>query len=143
LIKILFESKRENTQAHIETTGPEIWKQTNGKVDAIVFGTGTGGTLAGTSLYLKSKNKDIKAFLADPPGAALYNYFKYGKMERTEGASITEGIGQGRLTDNLKGTPIDEALLIRDYDSVRIVFRLLFEEGFFVGMKNFLNNFRI
>jgi cysteine synthase A len=74
-----------NRQAHIETTGPEIWRQTNGKVDAIVFGTGTGGTLAGCSMYLKEKNKNIKVFLADPVGAVLYNYYKHGKLERTEG----------------------------------------------------------
>ena len=108
-------------------------------MDAVVFGTGTGGTLSGTGLYLKSKNKDVKVFLADPPGASLYNYFKYGKLERTEGPSITEGIGQGRVTDNLKGSPIDEALFVKDYDSVKMVFRLLFEEGFFVGATSGLN----
>ena len=85
----------QNRQAHIETTGPEIWRQTNGRVDAVVFGTGTGGTLSGTTFYLKSKNKDIKSFCADPQGSVLFNYFKTGKLERTDGSSITEGIGQG------------------------------------------------
>lgn len=75
----------QNRQAHIETTGPEIWRQTNGKVDAIVFGTGTGGTLAGCSVYLKEKNKHVKTFIADPQGSVLYKYFKYGKLERTDG----------------------------------------------------------
>jgi len=119
----------QNRQAHIETTGPEIWQQTDGKVDAVVFGTGTGGTLAGTSIYLKSKNKDVLAFCADPPGSVLYNYFKTGKLDRTEGASITEGIGQGRLTDNLSGAIVDDSLFVSDEEAVRATFRLLHEEG--------------
>ena len=130
-----------NRQAHIETTGPEIWNQTNGKVDAVVFGVGTGGTLGGVSMYLKSKNPSIKTFLADPQGSVLYNYYKNGKLERTDGSSITEGIGQGRVTDNLKGAPIDDALFIKDSDVVRTTFRLLYEEGFFVGATSGLNVF--
>lgn len=78
----------QNRQAHVETTGPEIWRQTGGKVDAIVFGTGTGGTLGGTSIFLKEKNKNIKTFIADPQGSVLYHYFKHGKLERTEGNSF-------------------------------------------------------
>ncbi|KAJ8308440.1 hypothetical protein KUTeg_013314 [Tegillarca granosa] len=128
-----------NRQAHIETTGPEIWQETNGKVNAVVFGTGTGGTLAGVSTYLKDKNPKIQTFLADPQGSVLYNYFKNGKLERSEGSSITEGIGQGRLTENLKGAPIDHALLIQDTDAVAMTFRLLHEEGFFVGASSGLN----
>ncbi len=118
-----------NRQAHIETTGPEIWNQTGKKVDAIVFGTGTGGTLAGTSIYLKEKNKGIKVFCADPPGSVLYNYFKHGKLERMGESSITEGIGQGRVTDNMKDALVDEALFVPDFDSVNLTFRLLHEEG--------------
>lgn len=129
----------QNRQAHIETTGPEIWNQTNKKVDAIVFGTGTGGTLGGTSIYLKSKNKDIKVFCADPQGSVLYNYFKNGKLERTEGNSITEGIGQGRVTENMNGAIVDDALFVSDYDAVNVSFRLLHEEGFFVGATSGLN----
>ena len=151
----------QNRQAHIETTGPEIWRQTNGRVDAVVFGTGTGGTLSGTTFYLKSKNKDIKSFCADPPGSVLFNYFKTGKLERTDGSSITEGIGQGnffvsqikfnlsnfgidshcqgRLTDNLKDTPVDDSLFVDDKEAVGMTFRLLHEEGFFVGATSGLN----
>ena len=129
----------DNRKAHIELTGPEIWKQTNGKVDAIVFAVGTGGTLGGCSMFLKDKNKNIKTFLADPQGASLYNYFKYGKLERTEGSSITEGIGQGRVTGNIDGAPIDEALFVHDNEAVEMTFRLLHEEGFFVGATSGLN----
>lgn len=129
----------QNRQAHIETTGPEIWEQTGKKVDAIVFGTGTGGTLGGTSMYLKSKNKDIKVFCADPEGSVLYNWFKHGKLERTDGASITEGIGQGRVTENMKDVQVDDALFVNDFESVNYTFRLLHEEGFFVGATSGLN----
>lgn len=128
-----------NRQAHIETTGPEIWEETEGKVNAVVFGTGTGGTLAGTSMYLKEKNKQIQAVCADPQGSVLYNWFKHGKLERSEGSSITEGIGQGRLTENLKGAPVDDAMTIMDTDVLEMTFRLLDEEGFFVGASSGLN----
>ncbi|XP_067941551.1 uncharacterized protein [Watersipora subatra] len=128
-----------NKQAHVETTGPEIWSQTDGKVDAVIFGTGTGGTLAGVGAYLKEKNHRIHVALADPQGSVLYNYIKHGKLERTEGSSITEGIGQGRITDNLKDAPIDNAHLILDTEAVNMTFRLLHEEGFFVGASTGLN----
>uniref|UniRef100_K1P5D4 Cysteine synthase 1 n=1 Tax=Magallana gigas TaxID=29159 RepID=K1P5D4_MAGGI len=128
-----------NKRAHIETTGPEIWQETNGKVNAVVFGTGTGGTLAGVGTYLKDKNKNVQVFLADPQGSVLYNYIKNGKLERTPGDSITEGIGQGRVTQNLKDAPIDDALAIKDVDAVEWTFRLLHEEGFFVGASTGLN----
>ncbi|CAC5405846.1 cysK [Mytilus coruscus] len=128
-----------NKRAHIETTGPEIWQETGGKVNAVVFGTGTGGTLGGVGTYLKEKNPKVQVYLADPQGSVLYNYFKHGKLERSEGSSITEGIGQGRLTNNLKDTPIDDAFLIKDTDAVEMVFRLLHEEGFFVGASSGLN----
>ena len=122
-----------------QTTGPEIWEQTNGKVNAVVFGTGTGGTLAGVGTYLKEKNCNIQVVLADPQGSVLYNYVKTGKLHRTEGSSITEGIGQGRVTKNLQGAPIDDALCIQDTDAVSMTFRLLHEEGFFVGASTGLN----
>ena len=128
-----------NKRAHLETTGPEIWQETGGRVNAVVFGTGTGGTLGGVGTYLKEKNHKVQVFLADPQGSVLYNYFKHGKLERSEGSSITEGIGQGRVTENLKGTPIDDAFLIKDTDAVEMVFRLLHEEGFFVGASSGLN----
>lgn len=128
-----------NRQAHIETTGPEIWQETGGKVNAVVFGTGTGGTLGGVGIYLKGKNPKVQVFLADPQGSVLYNYYKHGRLERSEGSSITEGIGQGRVTNNLKDTPIDDAFLIQDTDAVEMVFRLLHEEGFFVGASSGLN----
>ena len=128
-----------NRKAHYETTGPEIWEQTNGKVDAIVFGTGTGGTLAGSSMFLKERNPEITAVCADPQGSVLCLYFTHGKLERTGDGSITEGIGQGRLTNNLKGAPVDFALHIQDTKSVEMTFRLLREEGLFVGASSGLN----
>ncbi|XP_062513923.1 uncharacterized protein LOC134189610 isoform X2 [Corticium candelabrum] len=128
-----------NRQAHFETTGPEIWRQTNGKVDAVVFGTGTGGTLAGVASFLKSQNRKIKAVLADPPGSVLYNWFKTGNLGDRSGTSITEGIGQGRVTDNLRGTSLDDAVFVSDKESVEMTFRLLHEEGFCVGASSGLN----
>ncbi|XP_064602886.1 uncharacterized protein LOC135468521 isoform X2 [Liolophura sinensis] len=128
-----------NKQAHLETTGPEIWQQTGGKVDAVVFSTGTGGTLAGVGTYLKEKNPKVQVFLADPEGSVLYNWFTSGKLERSEGSSITEGIGQGRVTKNLEGSPVDGALLMKDTASVEMTFRLLHEEGFLVGASSGLN----
>ncbi|XP_069118698.1 uncharacterized protein [Argopecten irradians] len=128
-----------NKQAHIETTGPEIWQQTGGKVNAVVFGTGTGGTLAGVGTYLKEQNPNIQVFLADPQGSVLYSHIKHGKLERSEGSSIAEGIGQGRVTNNLKDAPIDDAMTILDTDAVAMTFRLLHEEGLFVGASTGLN----
>ncbi|EDV26655.1 uncharacterized protein TRIADDRAFT_50088 [Trichoplax adhaerens] len=128
-----------NRRAHIETTGPEIWKQTGGTVDVVVFATGTGGTLAGTSMFLKSINPNIKAILADPQGSVLYNYVKTGELIRREGSSITEGIGQGRVTANLQGAPVDDAVSISDFDAVNMTFRLLHEEGIYVGASSGLN----
>ena len=95
--------------------------------------------MSGCSIFLKSKNKDVQVFCADPQGSVLYNYYKHGKLERTEGASITEGIGQGRLTDNLKDAPVDHSLFVNDMEAVNITFRLLHEEGFFVGATSGLN----
>ena len=99
-----------NRQAHIDSTGPEIWEQTAGKIDGFVCAVGTGGTLAGIGMALKARNRDVKIALADPHGASLYNYYKNGEL-KAEGSSITEGIGQGRMTKNLVDAPVDEAFL--------------------------------
>ncbi|MGH6926266.1 MAG: cysteine synthase A [Propylenella sp.] len=120
-----------NRQAHLESTGPEIWEQTDGKVDAFVSAVGTGGTLAGVGMFLKERNPKIQIGLADVPGAALYNYYAHGKL-KAEGSSITEGIGQGRITANLEGAPIDIAWEIPDPESVAQVFELI-EEGLVMG----------
>jgi cysteine synthase A len=120
-----------NRQAHIESTGPEIWEQTGGKVDAFVSAVGTGGTLAGVGMFLKGQNAAIKIGLADVPGAALYNYYANGEL-RAEGSSITEGIGQGRITANLQDAPVDVAWQIPDAESVAQVFELV-GEGLVMG----------
>ncbi|KAJ3046134.1 Cysteine synthase 1 [Rhizophlyctis rosea] len=131
-----------NRRAHIETTGPEIWSQTNGKIDAFTCATGTGGTLAGTTRYLKdiSQNR-VKCFLADPPGSVLYAYHQTGQLERTGASSITEGIGQGRLTDNLAPDfkLLDGAVHIPDEETIEMLYRLLDEEGLFIGASSALN----
>ena len=121
-----------NRQAHIETTAPEIWAQTDGKVDAFVSAVGSGGTLAGVSMGLKSKNKNIKLVLADPMGAALYSYYKTGEL-KSEGSSITEGIGQGRITANLEGAIVDDAFQIPDSEAIPTAFDLLEHEGLCMG----------
>ncbi|WP_293337718.1 cysteine synthase A [Microcoleus sp. CAWBG58] len=121
-----------NRQAHFETTGPEIWEQTDGKIDAWVAATGTGGTFAGVSMFLKSKNSAIKSVLADPMGSGLYSYFKTGEI-KTEGSSITEGIGTSRVTANMENAPVDDAIQIHDTEAVRVVYQLLRKEGLFMG----------
>jgi cysteine synthase len=121
-----------NRQAHIETTAPEIWAQTGGKIDGFVCAVGSGGTLAGVSIGLKEKNKNIKIALADPMGAALYSYYKTGEL-KSEGSSITEGIGQGRITANLEGAVVDEAYQIHDDEALQIAFDLLEHEGLCMG----------
>jgi cysteine synthase len=127
-----------NRQAHYETTGPEIWRDTGGKVDAFVCSTGTGGTLAGVSRFLKERNQNIKIVLADPFGSGLYNFVKTGEI-KVEGNSITEGIGSSRVTENLEGTSIDDAVRIDDQNCVTMVYRLLREEGLFVGGSTGIN----
>ncbi|HEY9794013.1 MAG TPA: cysteine synthase A [Leptolyngbyaceae cyanobacterium] len=121
-----------NRQSHYETTGPEIWEQTNGKVDAWVSATGTGGTFAGVSLYLKEKNPNIKAILADPMGSGLYSYVKTGEIN-IQGSSITEGIGNSRITANMEGVPIDDAIQVGDREAVRVIYQLLRKDGLFMG----------
>jgi len=127
-----------NRDGHYRTTGPEIWQQTSGKIDGFVAAVGTGGTLAGTGLALKERNKDICIALADPMGAALYNFYKHGEL-KAEGSSITEGIGQGRITENLKNAPIDEAFQIPDQEALPIIFDLLQHEGLCLGGSSGIN----
>ncbi|RQS20133.1 cysteine synthase A [Burkholderia sp. Bp8998] len=127
-----------NRQAHYETTGPEIWRDTAGTVDAFVCATGTGGTLAGVSRYLKEQNPEVRIVLADPHGSGLYGYVKTGDLG-TEGNSITEGIGSTRVTANLAGAPIDDAVRIDDPLCVKMVYRLLREEGLYVGGSSGIN----
>ena len=127
-----------NRDAHLNGTGPEIWDQTDGKVDGFICAVGTGGTLAGVGMALKQRNPDIQIGVADPPGAALYSYYTTGEL-KSEGSSITEGVGQGRITANLENAPIDHAYRIPDSESVTQVFRLLREEGLCVGGSAGLN----
>jgi len=128
-----------NREAHVQTTGPEIWNQTNGRIDAFVAASGTGGTFAGVSEYLKSRRKAVRCVLADPPGSSLYEYVRNGALKSTGSGSITEGIGIGRVTANLKDAPIDDALHVEDADTVRFVYRLLREEGLFLGSTSGIN----
>ena len=121
-----------NRQAHIQGTGPEIWAQTDGRVDGFVCAIGTGGSLAGIAFYLKQQRPSIVTAVADPPGAAMFSYFTTGEL-KAEGSSITEGIGLGRVTRNIEGALVDRAYQIPDEESVQIVFDLLQEEGLCVG----------
>ncbi len=121
-----------NRRAHYETTGKEIWEQTDGKIDAFTCATGTGGTYAGVSMYLKDKNPNVKTVLADPMGSGLYSYAKTGEI-KIEGSSITEGIGNSRVTGNMEGAPIDDALQIDDREAVRTIYQLLRKDGLFMG----------
>jgi cysteine synthase A len=127
-----------NRQAHYETTGPEIWNDTGGKVDAFVSAVGTGGTLAGTARYLKERKPKVRIVLADPQGSALYDWVRTGEL-KAEGSSITEGIGTTRITANLEGTSVDDAVRVGDPEMVRMVYRLLREEGLFVGGSTGIN----
>jgi cysteine synthase A len=127
-----------NRQAHIETTGPEIWEQTSGKVDGFVSAVGTGGTLAGVSIALRERNPGIAIALADPPGAALFSYYTSGELS-SEGTSITEGIGQGRITSNLEGFTPDFSFRIPDDESIPTVFDLLEHEGLCLGPSSGVN----
>ena len=127
-----------NRQGHIETTAPEIWRDTDGKVDGFICAVGSGGTLGGVSLALKERNKNVVIGIADPGGAALYNYYKNGEL-KAEGTSITEGIGQGRITANLEGVVVDEAYRIEDADWLKVLFNLIQDEGLCVGGSSALN----
>lgn len=127
-----------NRQAHYETTGPELWRDTGGRIDAFVCSTGTGGTLAGVARFLKEQKPQVRIVLADPQGSALYSWIKTGEL-KAEGSSITEGIGTSRVTANLEGTPIDDAVMIDDPTCVEMMYRLLREEGLFVGGSTGIN----
>jgi cysteine synthase A len=121
-----------NRLAHYETTGKEIWEQTEGKIDAFTCATGTGGTYAGVSMFLKDQNPNVKTILADPMGSGLYSYAKTGEI-KTEGSSITEGIGNSRVTANMEGAPIDDAIQIDDKEAIRVIYQLLRKDGLFMG----------
>ena len=121
-----------NAKGHYETTGPEIWEQTDGKVDGFVCASGTGGTIGGVSKYLKEKNKDIKIYLSDPTGSALYNHIVNGEL-KAEGGSITEGIGSSRITKNFAEAQIDGAFSISDQESLPILYDLIQNEGLSLG----------
>jgi cysteine synthase len=127
-----------NRQGHLETTGPEIWRDTQGKVDGFICAVGSGGTLGGVSMALKAKNKNVVIGIADPGGAALYNWYAHGEL-KAEGTSITEGIGQGRVTANLEGVIVDEAFRIEDKDWLPVLYNLVQEEGLCVGGSSALN----
>jgi cysteine synthase A len=128
-----------NRDTHAATTGPEIWAQTGGRIDAFVAATGTGGTLAGVAHFLKSKRSAVRCVLADPPGSSLYEYFRSGTLKATGSGSVTEGIGIARVTANLKDAPVDAAVHVPDADTVRCVYRLLYEEGLFLGSTSGVN----
>jgi cysteine synthase A len=121
-----------NRRAHYATTGPEIWEQCEGRVDAWVAATGTGGTYAGVALFLKERNPAVRCVLADPYGSALYHWATSGEL-RSEGNSVTEGIGNSRITANLEGAPIDDAVRVVDQDALQTIYRLLWQEGLFMG----------
>ena len=127
-----------NRQGHVETTAPEIWEQTDGKVDGFICAVGTGGTLAGVAMGLREKKKNITIGIADPMGAALYDYYANGEL-KAEGTSITEGIGQGRITANLEGLKVDEAFQIPDEEALPVAFDLLEHEGLCMGSSSGVN----
>lgn len=139
---VLYANQWDNTsnrEAHIRSTGPEIWDQTGGKIDGFSCAVGTGGTLAGMSLFLKQKNKDIQVAAADPMGAAIYNYIKNAELKGESEGSISEGIGQGRITGNLEGVTFDDAYKISDAEGLEITHRLLREEGLCMGLSTGIN----
>jgi cysteine synthase A len=121
-----------NRQAHFDSTGPEIWEQCEGQVDAWVAATGTGGTYAGVALFLKERRPSLRCVLADPCGSALYQWATSGEL-RSEGSSVTEGIGNSRVTANLQGAPIDDAVRIDDPEALRTIYALLWQEGLYMG----------
>lgn len=128
-----------NRNGHVRSTGPEIWEQTNGTVDGFTCAIGTGGTLSGVAEYLKSKNPNVKIAAADPKGACMYHWIKDGEVKATEGGSISEGIGQGRVTGNVDGAQIDDAYSIPDTEMLPLVFDLLKDEGLCLGGSSGIN----
>jgi len=138
---VLYANQWDNTSnrnAHVRSTGPEIWDQTDGTVDGFTCAIGTGGTIAGTSEFLKSKNKNVRIAVADPMGSAMYEYFKNGEL-KSDGGSITEGIGQGRITGNIDGAMIDDAYQVHDRDALPLIFDLLKDEGLCLGGSSGIN----
>ena len=127
-----------NRQGHYDTTGPEIWEQTGGRLDAFTCAVGSGGTLGGVGMFLKERNPDIRIVCADPLGAALYHFYKHGEL-KAEGSSITEGIGQGRITANLEGAPVDDAVQISDEEALPVIFDLVTDEGLVLGGSSGIN----
>ncbi len=127
-----------NRRGHFETTGPEIWEQTEGSLDAFICAVGTGGSLAGAGMFLKERNSKIVIALADPMGSALYHHYKLGEL-KAEGNSITEGIGQGRVTANLEGAPVDQAFQITDQEAIPYVFDIFEQEGLCLGPSSGVN----
>ncbi|MCA9510088.1 MAG: cysteine synthase A [Myxococcales bacterium] len=128
-----------NRNGHVRSTGPEIWQQTGGKVDGFVCAIGTGGTLSGVGLHLKERDPNVKIGLADPRGACMYEYFAHGRLEATPGGSISEGIGQGRVTGNVDGAPVDFPFSIPDEEALPILFDVLKEEGLCLGGSTAIN----
>ncbi len=127
-----------NRDGHYRTTGPEIWEQTAGQVDAFTCAIGTGGTLAGVGMFLKERKPSVRIVASDPMGASLYHYYKHGEL-KAEGSSITEGIGQGRITANLDGAPIDDAVQVTDEEALPVIFELIREEGLVLGGSSGIN----
>jgi cysteine synthase A len=127
-----------NKDAHYRGTGPEIWRQTGGRIDGFICAIGTGGTLAGVAACLKEARRDVVVACADPLGAAMYHWFKHGEL-KSEGSSITEGIGQGRITGNLAGLALDDAFQVPDAEALPVLFGLLAEEGLFLGGSSAIN----
>lgn len=127
-----------NRLAHYHTTGPEIWRQTDGKVDAWLASLGTGGTFSGTAMFLKEKNPKIKTIAAEPYGSAIYNFVKKGELS-SEGNSFTEGIGNGRITENMKDAPFDDAIRVTDAECLEFIYTLLRKDGLFVGGSSGIN----
>jgi cysteine synthase A len=130
---------RANREMHVRTTGPEIWEQTRGRVTGFVAAVGTGGTLAGTSIFLKQKNPAVRTVCVDPHGASIYSWLKFGHLDYDDGDSVTEGIGQARITANLEGAPIDDAYRVGDPIMMEMLYWLLKHEGLFLGSSSALN----
>ena len=127
-----------NMKGHYDSTGPEIWEQTDGKIDGFICAVGSGGTLAGVGAFLKEQNTNVKIGLSDPNGSALYNYYKEGEL-KSEGNSVSEGIGQGRITKNLALAPVDMAFRVSDEESLPIIFDLMQNEGLYMGGSTAIN----
>lgn len=141
-VPVLYADQWDNTanrEGHLASTGPEIWRQTDGKIDGFICAVGTGGTLSGVSEYLKSKKRDVVIGLADPLGTCMYHWFRDGTLRPSDGDSISEGIGQGRVTENLAGARVDEPFLIPDEEALPILFDVLQHEGLCLGGSSAIN----